>query len=138
MIILDTNVLSELSRPAPEPRVLAWMEVQAHDLLFTTAISRGEMIYGACILPAGQRRQHLLEQIEAIFSIDMAGQVLPYDETAADACARIMAQRRAMGRPVQLADAMIAGIAHSRGARLATRNARDFEGCGIALVDPWH
>lgn len=137
MIILDTNVVSELTRPLPEPRVLAWLEVLARDQVFTTAVSRGEMLYGIRILPAGRRREQLLEQVEAIFSIDMVGQVLPYDEAAADACARIMAQRRTLGRPVQLADAMIAGIAHSRGATLATRNLRDFAGCGLTLIDPW-
>lgn len=138
MIVLDTNVLSELTRPVPEPKVLAWIEAQAMDQLFTTAISRGEMLYGVRILPAGRRRESLLREVEAIFSIDMAGRVLPYDEAAADAHAEIAAGCRAQGRPGSQSDLMIAGIVHSRGAALATRNVRDFEGCGIALVDPWH
>lgn len=138
MIVLDTNVLSELIRPVPEPKVLAWLEAQALDALFTTVISRGEMLYGGRILPGGKRRENLLQEVEEIFSTDMAGRVLPYDEAAADAYARIAAARRAQGRPASQSDMMIAGIVRSCGATLATRNVRDFEGCGIALVDPWH
>lgn len=138
MIILDTNVLSELIRLAPEPKVLAWLEAQTADVPFTTAVSRGEMLDGARILPTGRRRDNLLQEVEAIFSMDMAGRVLPYDSEAADAHAAIAAMCRVQGRPISQPDAMIAGIAHSRGATLATRNVRDFEGCGIPLVDPWH
>lgn len=137
MIVLDTNVLSELTRPAPEPNVLAWLEMQAADAVFTTAITLGEMLYGARILPSGRRRDQLLEELAAIFSIDMAGRVLPYDEAAADAHAEIAAHRRALGQPGSQSDLMIAGIARSHGATLATRNTRDFADCGIALVDPW-
>lgn len=138
MIVLDTNVLSELMRPAPEPRVLAWLEGQPGDVLFTTAISRGEMLYGAHRLPAGGRRDGIFREIDAIFSTDMAGRVLPYDEAAADAHAELAARRRAQGRPSSQSDMMIAGIVRAHGATLATRNLRDFEDCGIALVDPWH
>jgi predicted nucleic acid-binding protein len=138
VIVLDTNVLSELMRPVPEHKVLAWLEGQAGDVLFTTAISRGEMLDGAHRLPAGRRRDDMFRVIEAIFSTDMAGRVLPYDEAAADAHAKLAARRRAQGRPSSQSDMMIAGIVHSHGATLATRNVRDFEGCGITLVDPWH
>jgi len=138
VIVLDTNVLSELIRPVAEPRVLAWFEAQAADALFTTAISRGAMLYGARILPPGRRREAILTEAEAIFSVDMAGRVLPYDEAAADAHASIAAERRALGRPGSQSDLMIAGIARSLGAALATRNVRDFRNCGITLVDPWH
>lgn len=137
MIVLDTNVLSELIRPTPEPVVLAWMEDQAADDLFTTVISRGEMLYGVHILAAGRRRETLLEAVRAIFAEDLAGRVLPYDEAAADAHAEIAARRRALGRPSSQSDLMIAGIARSLGATLATRNTRDFEDCGIDLIDPW-
>ena len=138
MIVLDTNVLSELIRPVPEPRVLAWLERQVGEALFTTAISRGEMLYGAYRLPVGRRRNDLFQEIEAIFSTDMAGRVLPYDEAAADAHAELAALRRAQGRPSSQSDLMIAGIVRSLGAALATRNVRDFEGCDIVLLDPWH
>lgn len=138
MIVLDTNVLSELIRPRPDPKVVAWLLDQTRSQLFTTAVSRGEMLLGAMVLPDGQRKWRLQEEIQAVFETDMAGRVLPYDSAAADAQAQFSAMRKGQGRPVALADAMIAGIAHSRGAALATRNVRDFEGCGVALIDPWH
>jgi len=138
VIVLDTNVLSELMRPQPAPKVVAWLRSQARSRVFTTAISRGEMFYGVLLLPDGQRKGRLQQEVLAIFETDMAGRVLPYDAAAADAHAVLAARRRAQGRPVAMPDAMIAGIAHSRGAALATRNVRDFEGCGITLVDPWH
>lgn len=138
MIVLDTNVLSELIRPQPDPKVVAWLLGQPRSRLFTTAISRGEMLFGVLVLPDGQRKRRLWQEVQAIFATDMAGRVLPYDGEAADAHAAFAATRRAQGRPVELPDAMIAGIVQSRGATLATRNVRDFEGCGITLVDPWH
>lgn len=138
MIVLDTNVLSELMRPQPDERVVAWLKQQTRSNLFTTAVTRGEMLYGVLILPDGRRRTRMHQEVEAIFAVDMAGRVLPYDEAAADAHAAISAARRTQGRPVDQSDAMIAGIARSHGAMLATRNVRDFEGCGIALIDPWH
>lgn len=138
MIVLDTNVLSELIRPRPDPGVVGWLRGQVRSRLFTTAISRGEMLLGVLVLPDGQRKQRLQQEVLGIFAADMAGRVLPYDGDAADAHAEFSAMRRAQGRPVGQSDAMIAGIVHSRGAVLATRNVRDFEGCGLTLVDPWH
>lgn len=138
MIVLDTNVLSELMRPQPEPEVVNWLRGQARSRLFTTAISRGEMLLGVLVLPEGRRRQRLQREVLAIFATDMAGRVLPYDGDAADAHAEFAAMRRAQGRPVGQSDAMIAGITRSRGAALATRNVRDFEDCDIPLIDPWH
>lgn len=138
MIVLDTNVLSELIRPQPEPNVVAWLRAQARSLLFTTAISRGEMLLGVLMLPDGQRKRRLLREVQAIFATDMAGRVLPYDGDAADAHAEFVVMRRAQGRPVDTSDAMIAGIARSRDAKLATRNVRDFEGCDVSLINPWH
>ncbi|WP_340649355.1 type II toxin-antitoxin system VapC family toxin [Pseudoxanthomonas winnipegensis] len=138
MIILDTNVLSEWQRPLPDARAVDWLKQQMRSDLFTTAITRGEMLYGARLLPEGRRRTLLLQEIEAIFSQDMAGHVLPYDAAAADAFAEIAARCRALGRPTGQADMMIAGIVRAHGATLATRNVRDFADCGIALVDPWH
>lgn len=138
MIVLDTNVLSEYMRPRPDERVVAWLETQARSGLFTMAITRGEVLYGVLILAEGGRRTRLQQEVEAIFAVDMAERVLPYDDAAADAHAAIAADRRVQGRPIGQADAMIAGVVRSRGAALATRNGRDFEGCGIELVDPWH
>lgn len=137
MIVLDTNVLSEFLRPRPQPKVVDWLLEQTRSMVFTTAISRGEMLYGVMILPDGQRKARLLQEVLAVFATDLAGRILPYDSAAADAHAEFAAMRRAQGRPIAQSDAMIAGIARSRGATLATRNLRDFEGCGIVLIDPW-
>jgi predicted nucleic acid-binding protein len=138
MIVLDTNVLSEALRPVPDARVLTWLEAQSRSALFTTTITRAELLYGVRLLPDGQRKTRLWEAVQAIFVSDMAGQVLGFDNDAADAYAEIAASRKAAGKPISLFDAMIAAIAKSRGARLATHNAKDFADCGIPLIDPWY
>ena len=137
MIILDTNVISEVFNPVPSPKVLDWLQQQADGEVFTTAITRGELLFGAHILPSGQRREALLAGLLRIFAARFPDSVLPYDETAADAFAQIAATRRAQGRLGNQSDMMIASIAHSRGAKLATRNVKDFVGCGIEVIDPW-
>ena len=137
MIVLDTNVLSELLRPAPEPRVLTWLANQPRASLFTTAVTQGEILYGIRLLPDGQCRRKLAEAALAIFNEDFAGRVLSFDGDAAGAYAEIGTSRRAAGRPISQFDAMIAAMTRSRGATLATRNAKDFEGCGIDVVNPW-
>lgn len=138
MIVLDTNIISEAFNPAPNVKVLDWMTRREDDDLYTTAITRGELLYGAHILPSGRRRDTLLAGLLRIFEVRFPDRVLPYDEAAADAHAEIAARRRAKGKPSSQPDLMIAGIVRSLGATLATRNTRDFEDCGIALVDPWH
>ncbi len=138
MIILDTNVLSEVLRPVPKPRVLDWMRGQARTSLFTTTVTRGELFYGIHLLPNGQRRQNLQEAVQAIFDVDFAGQVLSFDNESADAYAEIAASRKSAGHPISQFDAMIAGVARSRGANLATRNTKDFMDCGIGTINPWY
>ncbi len=138
MFVLDTNVISELFKPQPAPKAMAWVGSLSGGDLFTTAITRGELLYGLYCMPNGRRKADLLQKLALLFEQELAGHILAYDDAAADAHAEIAAARRAQGRPVSLPDAMIAGIARSRGARLATRNIRDFEGCGVVLVDPWH
>ena len=138
MIILDTNVLSETLRPAPAVHALTWLGAQPRAALFTTTITRGELFYGVRLLQEGQRKELLLNAVQAIFDIDMAGQVLSFDSDAADAYAEIAASRKAAGRPISQFDAMIAAIASSRGASLATRNVKDFVDCGINVIDPWN
>lgn len=138
MIVLHTNVLSEVLRPVPDTRVLSWLRGQTQAALFTTVISRSEMLYGVLLLPQGGRRAMLQQEVDAVFSVDMAGRVLDYDSDAADAYAQIAATRRANGRRDDNPfDAMIAGIARSRGASLATRNIKDFSDCGIVVIDSW-
>jgi predicted nucleic acid-binding protein len=138
MIILDTNVLSELMRPTPHPRVVAWTAKQSATELFTTSITEAEIFYGLELLAKGKRREGLLAAAEAMFAEDLAGRVLGFESDAARAFSRIAAHRRALGRPISHADAEIAAIAQVRGAKLATRNIADFEDCGLAAVDPWN
>jgi predicted nucleic acid-binding protein len=137
MIVLDTNVLSEVLRPAPEPRVVDWLKDQPRTSVFTTTLTRGEILYGIRLLPAGKRRDGLWDAAIKIFDIDLAGQVLIFDNVAADEFAQISASRRAAGRPITQFDALIAGTTRSRGAKLATRNVADFEGCDIEVINPW-
>ncbi|WP_175836767.1 type II toxin-antitoxin system VapC family toxin [Burkholderia anthina] len=137
MIVLDTNVLSELIRPTPDERVIAWFGRYSRATLFTTVLTRGEMLYGVRLLAAGARRDGLTVAIRDIFEVDFAGRVLGFDWDAADAYAQIASERRITGAPISQIDAMIAAIARSHGAAVATRNTKDFVGCGVELLDPW-
>lgn len=137
MILLDTNVLSEVLRPTPSSRVRAWMAAQPAASLFTTAITEAEMLYGVASMASGRRRRSLADAIAAIFREDFAGRVLPFDSAAAAAFAEISAARRKSGRPISAFDAQIAAIARSRGADIATRDVTDFEGCAVAVINPW-
>ncbi|GLR66947.1 ribonuclease VapC [Acidocella aquatica] len=138
MILLDTNVLSELMRPTPEAAVERWLAEQPAASVFISAITEAELRYGVALLPAGKRRSALAVTIEAMLVEDFGGRILPFDSQAAIAFAEIATARRQAGRPISQADAQIAAIARSRGATLATRNVADFEQCGITIINPWH
>jgi toxin FitB len=138
MIILDTNVISELMRPKPSAQVATWVAQQPGTELFTTSITEAEIFYGIELLGRGKRREGLLAAAEGMFSEDFAGRVFVFDSDAARVFAKIGAARRALGRPISHADAQIAALAQVRGAKLATRNVDDFEDCGIEVVDPWN
>jgi len=137
MIILDTNVVSELLRPAPSPAVEAWLAAQDGASIFFTAIGEAELRLGVAILPAGRRRTSLAEAIDAVLGEDFRGRILPFDTAAAQAYAAIAADRRTAGRPISQFDCQIAAIARNRQAVLATRNTVDYEECGIEVIDPW-
>lgn len=137
MIVLDTNVLSEALKPVPSDTVLAWMAAEIPSSVFTTTITLAEVLYGVEALPPGKRRTRLLLAIEKMFAEEFAGRILPFDEDAARMFAGIVASREAAGRPISQFDAMIAAIARSHRAAVATRNTADFERCGIPVVDPW-
>jgi hypothetical protein len=137
MIVLDTNVLSELFRPVPSPEVVRWMAGHPVSSLFTTAVTQAEMLFRIEVMPRGKRRTALQAEVQAMFTQDLGNRILPFDVEAAQAFPRIAAARRALGRFISPTDAQIAAIAVSRGARLATRNIADFEHCGVALVNPW-
>ena len=116
---------------------MEWLSEQPRASVFTTTITRAQILYGIRVLPRGKRRDALWDAAIGIFDIDLEGQVLAFDGVAADSCAEISAARRATGRPIAQVDAQIAGIARSRGARLASRNIGDFDGCDIEVIDPW-
>jgi toxin FitB len=135
--LLDTNVLSELLRSAPEPSVLQWLAAQPAEGLFVSAVTQAEMMLGARLLPSGKRRTALESALRGMFDEDFAGRVLPFDSAAVPAYAEIVATRRAAGRPIAQFDAQIAAIARQLGMGVATRNVDDFIGCGVGLVNPW-
>ena len=137
MIILDTNVLSELMRPKPSARVVAWVAKRSPAELFTTSITEAEIFYGIELLAKGKRREQFLAAADAMFTEDLAGRILGFESDAARAFSKIAAQRHALGRPISHADAQIAAIAQVRMAKLATRNVADFQDCGVDIVDPW-
>jgi predicted nucleic acid-binding protein len=138
MIVLDTNVLSESVKTPPSDRVLEWIAKQERSRLFITAITQAELLYGIEVLPEGKRREILSDAIEKLFSKNFHERILPFDERAARVYGRIASARRFAGRPIAEHDAMIAAIARSRQAAVATRNTKDFEHCGVALINPWN
>ena len=137
MILLDTNVLSELMRADPDKHVEHWLGSQPDASVFTSAITEAELRYGAALLPSGKRRLALIAEIDAMLRDDFSGRILPFDSMAAQTFAIIAAGRRQAGKPISQADAQIAAISRSRGASLATRNVDDFAGCEIQLINPW-
>ena len=137
MMILDTKVISEVLRPAPEAAVGNWMQKQAVAELFTTTVCEAELLLGAALLPQGRRRKELEQSIITILQRLFVGRVLPFDRAAANAYAEIASARRRIGRPISTFDAQIAAIARAHGAAVATRNVADFNDCGIDVIDPW-
>jgi predicted nucleic acid-binding protein len=138
MIVLDTNVISELMRPKPCPQVAAWVAKHAATELATTSISEAEILYGIEILKKSKRRNSLLAAAEAMFAEDLGGRIFAFDSDAARAFSRIAARRRVLGKPISHPDAQIAAIVMARGAKLATRNVADFAECGLDVIDPWN
>ena len=137
MLILDTNVVSELMKADPFRAVFAWVSSHPPAELFTTTITMAEVLYGIERLPHGKRRDQLVREAESIFVEDFAGRILTFDESSARVFPVIATQRRAHGRPIGSSDAQIAAITRAYGATLATRNTDDFEGCGVRVVNPW-
>jgi hypothetical protein len=137
MFILDTNVVSELMRPFPEQAVLRWLQGQTLDQLAVTAVTVAEILYGLDRLPKGRRRTDLSHQFQLFLARGFTDRVLPFDERAARAYAELKGTRDRAGRPIAGYDAMIAAIAQVHGAEVATRNVKDFEGCSVAVLDPW-
>lgn len=137
MVVIDTNIVSELMRAEPSAEVLVWMDERPPRELFVTAVTEAEVRTGIALLPEGKRRRGLAEACERAFGSLFAGRVLPFDSDAARFYAEIVTARRVLGRPVSQADAQIGAIARSRGMAVATRNIRDFQNTGVDVFDPW-
>jgi toxin FitB len=137
MIILDTNVVSEVMKPSPSRAVVDWLAVQNPAIVFITAITEAELRYGLELLPKGKRRDTLLEAMSRMLAAGFESRVLPFDSSAARRFGEISAARRRRGRPISQSDAHIASIARSRQASIATRDVDGFQLCGVPLIDPW-
>jgi hypothetical protein len=137
MILLDTNVLSETMRSRPDPAVMTWIDSQAPEGLWVCTIVVAEILSGLELMPTGKRQHQLREKAEYMFSTLFADRICTFDQAAARAYGEILRTRRALGKPIDEMDALIAAIALARGATLATRNIPDFENVGIPLVNPW-
>jgi predicted nucleic acid-binding protein len=137
MLLLDTNVVSELMKAAPNSQVLTWADARPSEEFYVSAVTKGELLFGVALLPASKRRDALAEAVATAFAKVFAGRVLAFDSAAAEVYAEIVAARRRAGRPISAFDAQIAAIARLHGASIATRNVADFEGCGVVVVDPW-
>jgi toxin FitB len=136
MIVLDTNVVSELMRATPSPVVLTWVSGFPSDELYTTAVTVAEIRCGIARLPEGRHREALRQAANEVFGA-FAGQVLPFDLAAANTYADVVAHRDGLGNPIDGFDAQIAAVCRVHVAILATRNTKDFTETGIAVVDPW-
>ena len=137
MIILDTNVVSGLMRLPPDQVVVDWLDRQPRTSVWTTSITILEIRFGLARLAEGRRRTQMTEAFEALVAESLAGRLLSFDQADAERTAILSAERAAIGRPIELRDSMIAGIALARRAALATRNIRHFADTGIPLLDPW-
>ena len=137
MILVDTNVVSEPLRKAPEPRVAAWLDAQALETLYLSAIAVAELRFGVRSLPAGLRRNRLYEDLEGQVLPMFAGRVLAFDLAASQAYAELMANARSEGRTIPVSDGYIAATAAANGMMVATRDVAPFEAVGLKTVNPW-
>lgn len=137
MIVLDTNVVSELMRGEPAEVVVEWVDRQPADDVYLTAVTLAELLYGIARLTDGRRKTTLAELLEEMTADDLEHRVAAFDETAAAHYAEVAARGERAGRPISAADAQIAAICRSHDAVLATRNTSDFVDAGITVVNPW-
>jgi toxin FitB len=137
VIVLDTNVVSELMRKAPEPRVVSWVDGFSASDVLVTAVTAAELMYGVARMPQGRRKRELRIKVEGLLTEDFQDQILPFDAPAATHYAEIVASRERAGRPISMGDAQIAAICRNWTARLATRNVDDFVDTGVDALNPW-
>ena len=137
MMILDTNVLSALMQRQPDSAVVEWLDRQLADTVWITSVTLFEARYGLKLLADGQRKALLEQRFDQLVQLDLANRIAVFDVRAAEQAAHLAADRKARGRPVDMRDTFIAGIAIARGATLATRNAKHFEDLPTPVVNPW-
>ncbi|MCK6441161.1 type II toxin-antitoxin system VapC family toxin [Elstera cyanobacteriorum] len=137
MILLDTNILSEVMCDEPDPRVLAWLDAQAPDHVFTSTITEAEIRFGIALLAEGRRKALLCVAADRLFVETLSGRILPFGRDAALHYAALASERRRSGNPISTADCQIASIARAASLSLATRNIRDFDPCGVPVINPW-
>lgn len=136
-IILDTNVVSELMYVSPDPKVIDWFDARDLSELLLTTITEAELLYRIELMPKGKNRRGLLALTNSMLTDTFGSRILVFDSEAASQFATLAAARRSQGMPIDLPDCFIAAIARSIGASVATRNVRDFQGCGIEIINPW-
>lgn len=137
MIMLDTNVISESLRPAPESRVLDWINTQAIETLYLSAISVAELRFGAALLPSGRRKDKLQNRLEDKLLPLFAGRILPLDVAVTKTYAELMSQARMSGQSISTADGYIAATAAANGMIIATRDTNPFAAAGLEVINPW-
>ena len=137
MILLDTNVVSELMKATPAENVIDWVAAQPASSLYTSSITQAEILHGIMLLPSGKRRRGIEAAAQAMFAEEFEGRILGFGSDAALHYAHIAADRRRAGRPISNFDAQIAAIARAAGAVIATRNVADFSDCRVEVVNPW-
>jgi toxin FitB len=137
VIILDTNIISELTRQIPEPGVISWLDSLPAEEVGTTAVTAAELLYGVARMPAGRRKTELAAAVRGLLGDDFRDRVLPFDEHCGWRYADIVCGRETLGRPIGVADAQIAAICRTAEATLATRSTDDFSATGIELINPW-
>ena len=137
MILLDTNVISELMREHPEPAVSAWLDEQPEQELWTASVILAELLSGIDMMPAGRGQKALRDAVEGMIAEDFRGRIVDFDLPAARQYGKILATRRNMGRPIREFDAQIAAIASVHRAKLATRDVNNFVACGLNVLNPW-
>lgn len=136
MIVLDTNVVSEAMKPAPEPSVRAWLDEQVAETLYLSSVTVAELLFGIAALPAGRRKDLLTEAVEGLLAL-FGGRVLPFDIDAAVRYAELATLARTKGRGLPTPDGYIAAIAASRGFIVASRDTAPFAAAGVSVINPW-
>ncbi|MCA3277791.1 MAG: type II toxin-antitoxin system VapC family toxin [Roseomonas sp.] len=137
MILLDTNVISEAMKPEPEPRVRAWLDAQAAETLFLSAVTIAELSFGIAVLPKGRRKDNLNAALDGLLGL-FTGRILPFDAAAAQHYGALAAKARAAGKGFPTPDGYIAAIAAAQGFMVASRDASAFSAAGLRVINPWN